>query len=110
METSEIFDTLKSTVILSSTEHMPNWRLDGSERFAVGIIALIGIKNDPSPVTISIESANTLFSNGLNVTGSVCEVPEPKTIGCGNVVLNICDCGILYAHSSDVYTHRRTIS
>ena len=109
METSEIFDILKSTVILSNTAHIPNWRLDGSERFAVGIIALIGIKNDPSPVTISIESANTFLSNGLNVTGNVCEVPEPKTIGCGNVVLNICDCGILYAQNSNTYSIARTI-
>ena len=76
-----MLDTLKSTLILSNTEHIPNWRLDGSERFAVGSIARIGIKNDPSPVTISIASENTLFSKGLNVTGSVCEVPEPRTIG-----------------------------
>lgn len=79
--TSEMLDRLKSTVIVSSIEHIPNCRLDGSERLGVGNIARIGIRNDPSPVSISIESENTLFSNGLNVTGSVWEVPEPNTIG-----------------------------
>ena len=72
---------LNSIVILSDTAHIPNCRLDGNDKFGVGNIALNGTVNDPSLVNISMLSATTLFSNGLNVIGRVCEVPEPRTIG-----------------------------
>jgi len=72
---------VNSIVISSDTAHMPNCRLDGSDKFGVGNIALSGTVNDPSLVEISMLSATTLFSSGLNVIGRVCEVPEPSTIG-----------------------------
>jgi len=72
---------LNSIVISSETAHIPNRRLDGSDKFGVGNMARKGTVNDPSLVNISMLSATTVFSSGLNVIGKVCEVPEPKTIG-----------------------------